>query len=448
MSDRFNKLQGLFDTIGNLQTQKAQDPNSWKPGAAVQNVQKQTTQSQSNANVRVDNKSNEAANISSTGGMSVNWDNTKQKSTPFLQSVASPTYQSTGVAASTANPFASTGGQGYASASGSDLNSSLNSYLQNIDAQSAAYTNQTAATKAQIAKERAARADQLGQFATDVHGQLDTLGKTKSLGEIGTKSALENQSSDFNRALDQTPSNSNVGILGQMFQNYDPRLAAIDSNVYQGNINDLRGQAGVINKESDQALSNKAAALSKFGTTLTEGNKNVDTFANDTNAAMDRGYTAQNDALDSTEAAAQADLIAARKRLQQQALDQTTSNDSDVVQKGASMVSSLISDRDAKLNAYRGGSDLAGQQAWNQSVNDPTLGAGGSSLARQTAADYKKKIDGKEHGIIESYYNESLAQLNELVKRFGSADPRVVALNTQINADPLFAKIAQEKSGR
>ena len=81
--------------------------------------------------------------------------------------------------------------------------------------------------------------DKGGQLIQDYSQDYDK----KKMGELGASSEFEQEAAGIRNLLATAPENQNVGILSQLYKNYDPRFGALDSNILQGDINDLRAGA-------------------------------------------------------------------------------------------------------------------------------------------------------------------------------------------------------------
>jgi hypothetical protein len=149
---------------------------------------------------------------------------------------------------------------------------------------------------------------------TDDAGNI--IGSNKSIGLVAAPSTTETLAANRQAALAQQDPNSNIDALRMLLgYNYDPRTAALSSQVYQGDIAGIRGQAKADVAQSAQAeagrqrsvedyLKETGDAKTRVGTARTELGTNVDKFLKEAGDTLDKTQKSEQGRIDKASGAA------------------------------------------------------------------------------------------------------------------------------------------------
>lgn len=252
--NKFNKMSSFMATVDQGRVNKP------SLSTTTQSVQQQTTAGQNAQNATVVAKQAEANKA--TSNMSVDTSHVVPKQTAFqtTQSVDSlkagdGMLDSTGTADERA-----VSDKAYADANATNV---------------VTYGNNDAA----IGNAAVEKQDILNKYVTGKNGELlgfeDAMTKG-NLGQVGQLSGLEQQSATLNNALaDPANASSNAGLLAALNPYYNSKFAALDSNVYQGEINDMRANAKTNIQAADDSKAAKFNALKSYAGEVTAGKGRV-----------------------------------------------------------------------------------------------------------------------------------------------------------------------------
>jgi hypothetical protein len=178
------------------------------------------------------------------------------------------------------------------------------------DVSNQAQAAKAAANAAQIANYTGANKvyDPLSQFLTDAESGKrltydeggNVVGSQRgNIGQVGELGLNEIEAQARQADLASQKTTSNVDALSQLLGwNYDPNTAALDSQVYQGDIAGIRGQAAQDVQAGKSAEKGRTSAVEDYLTNLTQGKKNVGEVKTSKLEETDKATKTANEAID------------------------------------------------------------------------------------------------------------------------------------------------------
>ena len=104
----------------------------------------------------------------------------------------------------------------------------------------------------------------------------DAEARSGVMGRVANKNEFEQQAFDINALLsDPSKKTTYAGLLSQMYKNYDPRLAGLDSNILQGQIAEAQNNVVDVNENLARSQSANDASRGALGQTIRDGRTNL-----------------------------------------------------------------------------------------------------------------------------------------------------------------------------
>lgn len=172
---------------------------------------------------------------------------------------------------------------------------------------------------------------QQGQQTTDSEGNV--IGSTAGVGQVAKQSDLETQAQMRDEALAAQRQNSNLDALALLLGvNYDPRTAALNSQIYGGQVAGLRGEAAARAEQQRVAEGARTSGLEQWLAETERGQQRVGDYTTAQQKEIDRlveagGKEAEaqgEQALSDLEAEAEKVTGKAKKETQQQVIQGLT----------------------------------------------------------------------------------------------------------------------------
>jgi hypothetical protein len=148
---------------------------------------------------------------------------------------------------------------------------------------------------------------QQGQQTTDQDGNV--IGSTRGVGQVGQYSDLETQAQMRDQALATQRQNSNIDALAMLLGvNYDPRTAALNSQIYGGQVAGLRGEANARNEMQKAAEGSRTTGIENWLAETERGQQRVGNYTDNQRKTIDDLITAGGTSLDASGEAALTEL--------------------------------------------------------------------------------------------------------------------------------------------
>jgi hypothetical protein len=148
---------------------------------------------------------------------------------------------------------------------------------------------------------------QQGQQTTDKDGNI--IGSTRGVGQVGQYSDLETQAQMRDQALATQRQNSNIDALAMLLGvNYDPRTAALNSQIYGGQVAGLRGEANARNEMQKSAEGARTTGIENWLAETERGQQRVGNYTDSQRKTIDDLITSGGTSLDASGEAALTEL--------------------------------------------------------------------------------------------------------------------------------------------